>query len=140
MVEWNAVLAIVVVEIGAEPAFAEVAEAARPVSVMRERVGHPPQRRLVIARALPAAIPPDQPVSFAVFDAGASSALKVVCGAESGDVAAQPRMRRLVSGDGVDHSADGAAAVEQRGRAFDHFDPVHAEQIDWLGVIARLEA
>ncbi len=45
-----------------------------------------------------------------------------------------------MSGDGVDHAAYGAAAVEQRGRAFDDLDSVQAEQIERLGVIARLKA
>ena len=42
-------------------------------------------------------------------------------------------------GDGVDDAADRVAAVKQRGRTFDDFDPFHCQDIDRLGVIARFE-
>ena len=119
----------------------EIAAAACARRVARERVDDLAEiaARRVIARSLAAAIAPEHPVAYAVFQTSRGRRLHVVHAADRRKITADARVGPfVVAADGVHDAADRVAAVEQRRGAFHDLDALDRECVDRLAVVARL--
>ena len=69
----------------------------------------------------------------------AASTLSAVGAADTGEVTVESFVWRIVAGDRVDYASDRIASVEQRCGSFDDLNSFDRQDIDRLGMIARLE-
>ena len=84
-------------------------------------------------------ISPKQPFLRAEFNAGTTAGLTAICAADASEVTIESFVRGVMSGDSIDDTADRVAAVQQRCRTLNYFNSINRQDIDWFGVIARLE-
>src|SRR6185295_12936524 len=140
-IEWNSIAPAIEGVIGGKESLALIEACATGTrSFLRIRVRDGSQRCLVVAGALPTAVAPEQPSVSTVLHTTTSSALPVVRPADSRHIASCSFMGRLVSGDGVYHTADGTAAIQKCCGTFHNLQFIETQYVDRLGVISRLIA